>query len=363
MKIGILTFHCAHNYGAVLQCYALQETLKNMGHEVEVINYKPKYLITPYKIFNIKYFYQKNPYKLLKRIFTEIEIYKKRKKRYNAFNTFINKKLNLSTLVAGHSIPKDYNLYIVGSDQVWNRHLTQGLDPIYWGNFERGAGHLITYAASMEAKEIDEQYKVPIINNLKNFDYISVREKNLQEILQKISKKKIELVIDPTLLVNSTLWNNLSIAPPIKKKYVLIYQFAKNINTINIANKIASEINADVLDVNVDILNDKYNKLYYLSPEQLLGYFKNASFIITSTFHGTAFSVIFNKPFYYIKLGNKENYRVNSLLENIGLSDRIISEYSSPEYKDIKYIKTNKLLNALKNNSIQFLEKIIHNIK
>ena len=213
----------------------------------------------------------------------------------------------------------------------------------------------------MEAKEIDEQYKVPIINNLKNFDYISVREKNLQEILQKISKKKIELVIDPTLLVNPTVWNNLSIAPPIKKKYVLIYQFAKNINTINIANKIASEINADVLDVNVDILNDKHNKLYCLSPEQLLGYFKNASFIITTTFHGTAFSVIFNKPFYYINLENKKNYRVSSLLENIGLSERIISEKSSPKYKLIEYEDVNFALKSLKAMSINYLQKAINN--
>lgn len=358
MKIGILTFHCAHNYGAVLQCYALQETLKNMGHDVEVIDYRPRFLVEPYKPFNIKWFIRRNIFKVIRRFIHECSIYKIRFKRYKVFNSFINNKLNISSRVYKGIIPDKYDIYVIGSDQVWNKSLTNG-DSIYWGNFRISSNRRkITYAASMEAQDIDANYAQQISKYLDNFNFISVREYNLRDLLNSIyNKKKINIVLDPTFLAEKKIWTNIMIKPK-RKKYVLIYEFAINENTANIAKKIASEIGADVLDINVDLLNKKNNgviSLLDLSPEQFLGYFSEACFIITSTFHGTAFSVIFNKPFYFIKIGNKESQRVNTLLENLNLSDRIISDRSLPKYMDIDYSKREIIIEELRIKSLSYI--------
>ena len=135
MKIGILTFHCAHNYGAVLQCYAMQEFLRSKGHDVEVINYRPNYLLKPYKIFNVKRFSSKKPIRILKGLILEFLLFPVRLKRFYGFENFINNKLILSKTVTKESIPSNYDIYIVGSDQIWNPKITKGFDEIYFCRF------------------------------------------------------------------------------------------------------------------------------------------------------------------------------------------------------------------------------------
>lgn len=361
MKIGILTFHCAHNYGAVLQCYALQETLKSMGHDVEVIDYRPKYLILPYKRFNIKWFCRKNLIKILKRISSEIKLYHTRRNRYNNFNNFITKRLNLSSKIANNFIPDIYDIYIIGSDQVWNKKITWGFDPIYWGEFKHSTTNkVITYAASMEANKIKEEDVSVIRRLLENFNYISVREETLKHLLDNISNKYIKVVLDPTLIANTQIWDKIIKYPQTNRKYILIYQYAKNINILRIANSIAKQIDSDVINITTDFLtkdNGKAISLYDISPEAFIGYIKKASLIITPTFHATAFSIIFNKPFYFVKFKNVENTRVKTLLTNIQLNDRIINETDSPVFSGIDYSKANICLNELQKESISFLKE------
>lgn len=360
MKIGILTFHCAHNYGAVLQCYALQETLKSMGHDVEVIDYRPQCLIKPYEVFNIKWFIRKNIFKSFIRIIIEIFLYRKRRKRFQNFNSFINKELNLSVKVIDYTLPDKYDVYIVGSDQVWNKKITWGMDPIYWGNFKRLSNQkLVTYAASMETSNIEDNVKPIIRKYLKNFDAISVREINLKNLLLNLYDKDIDLVLDPTLLASSSIWENIIEKPKINGKYVFIYQYGSDKNVIRIAKRIATQIGAKVLNLNNDVLkigND--NSLFDTSPYQFLGYIKYASFVITPTFHGTAFSVILKKPFYNVKFNSIENTRVGSLLKDLNLIDRIVLEDSSPDYSEIDYNKVDSMLNSMQIKSINYLHKI-----
>ena len=158
MKIGLLTFHCAHNYGAVLQCYALQETLISMGHEVEVINYRPKYLIASYKRFELHRFISLNLINSLKNSIKEALLAGRRFRRYKAFEEFITNRLNLSERVNANNIPSKYDIYIIGSDQIWNPKITKGFDSVYWGQFKfpKERRRYIAYAASMEIKRINE---------------------------------------------------------------------------------------------------------------------------------------------------------------------------------------------------------------
>ena len=218
-KIGILTFHCAHNYGAVLQCYALQETLKKMGHDVEVIDYRPQYLLSPYAVFNINRIKSNNPLKIIKRSIRETILLGVRLKRYYTFYQFIKNKLSLSSRITKYNIPESYDVYIMGSDQIWNPKITEGFDPVYFGNFnfQKGSKKYISYAASMEANELNNQAKNTYKKFLKNFDSISVRENQLAELLQPLSEKNIETVLDPTLLADNQIWDNIAQKPDISK--------------------------------------------------------------------------------------------------------------------------------------------------
>ena len=130
MKIGILTFHCAHNYGAVLQCYALQEMLKGMGHTVEIIDYRPDYLRMPFDVINLHRIQSRNLLRLVKSIILETLSLSQRIIRHRKFDSFIKYYLNLSRSVG---ISSDYDVYVMGSDQIWNPKITNGFDGVYFG--------------------------------------------------------------------------------------------------------------------------------------------------------------------------------------------------------------------------------------
>ena len=344
MKIGILTFHCAHNYGAVLQCYALQEILKSMGHDVEVINYRPEYLLKPYRIFDLGRFKHKNPLKLIKAILKEIILFRKRVARHNIFQHFINERLNLSNEVSREQIPSYYDVYIMGSDQIWNPKLTKGFDPVYFGcfDFKKGRKKYVAYAASMEAKTLSFQEKEFYKRVLDNFDAISVRETQLAEQLRQLTEKEIKVVLDPTLLADRAIWNKIAKTPKIDKKYILVYQVRDNINTIRIAQDIARQLNVKIVEL-AAWLSPHFDerRLQCASPEEFLGLIRNATCIITTSFHGTAFSVIFNRPFYCIELRDGQDTRSRSFLNSINLGDRMIKKEDSPKFSFIDYSAVN----------------------
>lgn len=365
MKIGILTFHCAHNYGAVLQCYALQETLKSLGLEVKVIDYRPKFL-TYSKFINFQNIKNDTITEKLKKLIRELAILPKKNIRYFVYNRFINERLDLSEHNKDYSyISSEYDVYIIGSDQVWNKKITNGYHNPYFANFyfPKNNKKYISYAASMESEDISKDTDL-LKMLLSNFDSISVREESLHQLLQPLSEKPINLVLDPTLIANKKIWHKLAIEPKIKKKYVLVYEVRTNPHTIQFANYIAKQLNAEVVRLFawVDRFNNK-NEYKCESPEKFLGWFKNAECIVTTSFHGTAFSIIFEKPFYTMKLENEGNSRSFSLLNKLGITDRIISWESSIDldFTMINYDKINSKLSDFKQESINFLKDSIYN--
>ena len=356
MKIGILTFHCAHNYGAVLQCYAMQEFLRSKGHEVEVINYRPNYLLEPYKIFNLKRFLTKNPIRLLKSLIIEFILFPVRLKRFYGFENFINSKLNLSNAVTKKNIPSNYDIYIIGSDQIWNPKITRGFDDIYFCRFPfaKEKRRYIAYAASMESNVLDDNAVKHYKYSLNNFDSISVREKQLLELLQPLVYNPIEQVLDPTLMVSSRIWdifpNRIN-----QEKYVVVYQVRTNENTIRIAQHIAAQIGAK-LKILVAWPQFKSNDTAPdATPEEFVDYIRNASCVVTTSFHGSAFSIIFNRPFYTICLNDGEDTRSSSLLESVGLRCRMIDAKDSPTFSQIDYTEVNQKLDMLRIESQNYL--------
>lgn len=364
MKIGILTFHCAHNYGAVLQCYATQEFLRSKGYDVEIINYRPRYLLDPYKHFNIRRIISKSPIRIVKNVIKELIVLSIRNKRWQGFEEFINNNLILSNKVTKESIPNSYDTYIVGSDQIWNPKITRGFDKIYFCNFPfvKGDKRYIAYAASMEAKALANNAIEHYRDNLGHFDAISVRENELLNLLQPLVDKPIEQVLDPTLMVSPQIWDRIQSNIKEKDRYVVVYQVRNNKNTIRIAEHIANQIGAKVKILVAWPQIKMKDTSQTATPEDFVNAIRSAACVVTTSFHGTAFSVIFNRPFYTIKLNDGADSRSSSLLDSVNLKDRMIGINDLPTFTLIDYTSINNKLNELRKNSQDFLLNSINNV-
>lgn len=357
MKIGILTFHCAHNYGAVLQCYALQETLKTRGHNVEIIDYRPKSITENYKVLgNLAKYKGLNGAKNLAK---DVLCLRRSFIRHQKFEYFIEKHLRISIPTKEGKIPDDYDIYIIGSDQVWNPYVTHGFDGVYFGAFLK-KGKCISYAASMETSTLTEAQSKFFSKALRNFDAISVREFKLAELLQPLTTKTISVVLDPTLLANVSIWDKM--VDHVKgKSYVLVYQVQEDPNTIRIANNIADQLGCNVVSL-VSWVRCGYKKgrKQCASPSDFVNLIREAKCIVTTSFHGTAFSVIFNKPFYCVTLKDSWNSRSKSLMTQLDLESRIVKWDESPSFSDINYSSINYKLRRLRDKSLDFLEQNLH---
>lgn len=357
-RIGILTFHAAHNYGAVLQCYALQEFLHSKGHEVEIIDYRLPSIVNGYHWFKLNRFISKNPYKLLKKTIYELHLIKKRKQRYDAFETFINERLNLAPIEKIFDNP--YDIIIIGSDQVWNYNLTNGFDHYYWGNFPHPPQtKIISYAASMH-DNWPNSYDDIIVKKLKKLDFISVRELSLAKKLSKLlPNKEIHSVIDPTLLIKKEQWDNIAKRPKINYPYLLLYQVERDTKSEYIAEKIAKRKNLKIVYLSAHVSDINTNKVIASSPEEFIGLFKYAEFIVCSSFHGTIFSLQFAKPFVSVKMGLGKDSRVGNLLRDLNLKDLFISNYNEINDKTLDSVILNERINHLRIKTIKLLEKFL----
>ena len=364
MKIGILTFHCAHNYGAVLQCYATQEFLRSKGHDVEIINYRPDYLLRPYRIVLFKNIKYHGIIKFAKDLVKELLIFPVRCRRWRKFQKFINHRFLLSKPISDVSaIPSDYDAYVVGSDQIWNPLITEGFDGVYFCDFlfPKETKKYLTYAASMETKSLDSDSVAFYRKQLAKFDAISVREENLKYLLSSLTDTSIQHVLDPTLMLPLYLWDKIQSNPLINEKYVAVYQVQYDKNTLRIANHIANQLSARIVPILIDAsYNTKWGRQED-SPEDFVNLLRNAACVVTTSFHGTAFSVIFNKPFYTLRLNKGWDTRSSSLLEQLGLQDRMIDATSTPTFTDIDYSTVNPILDRLRQESQDFLINALAN--
>jgi len=349
MRIGILTFHRAHNYGAVLQCYALQEFLKSQGHDVEVVDYSLEF-----KTYKPTYWLKRTNIFAIVSEFLTFRYYRLNV-RYKKFNNFIVSYLNLSDKVSTtDDIERQkYDMIIIGSDQVWNPKITKGFNPFYWGYFK--CNSIISYAASMEVSNIDK-YADEISKGLQNFSEISVREKSLITLLEPLTDKTIYQTIDPTLLVDSAVFDTLAGERIVKDDYLLVYQVIENTNTMDVAHKLAKELSVKIIELkSKPVYLKNSNTIDTASPQQFLSLIKHAKCVVTTSFHGVAFSILFKKDFYAVKLDNKGT-RIEDLIDCLSLQSRLITAGSVGNFKKLDYDGVNSSYNAMKQLSLDFLK-------
>lgn len=360
MKVGILTYHDTRNYGAVLQAYALQKTIEALGCECEIIDYRCKAITERYKIKKI------NELKSLKELIKHILGAKSSKETQIKFDEFNKNFQKISKEVYEEKNIEEanskYDIFIVGSDQVWNLNLS-GKDYTYMLNFVDNDKKKNSYAASFGYKEIPTEYISSTNELVSKFNKISVREKQGKKIIEENLKRDVEVVLDPTLLLKKKQWEKISKYEERKKDYILLYIIALTPSLIEFANRLAKEKDCDIV-----YLNHSYKtkmgmeNIRNASPEEFLGYLQNAKYVVTSSFHGVVFSINFEKEFFFELSKAKENF--NSRLENIvdilKLRDReIVNGNNNSINKNIDYKKVNILLENERKKSMQFINKML----
>lgn len=360
MKIGILTFHCACNYGAVLQCYALQEYLSSCGHDVKVIDYRPASVTGGYRCFDIRRFWGATPCRFYSKTKKELSVIRARKFRYSAFARFVESRLPLTPRVRNErdagALAGGFDMVIVGSDQVWNPRITGGIDPMYWGDFDHGHSSIISYAASME-DGFSSQVEEAVRKYLPSFKAISVREDQLRDsITSVLPSSEVATVVDPVLLLTSSQWDRLPEGKMPEYPYLLYYQVRRSPKAYEIAQTEARRMGLELVCLSAKVELENSDEVISSSPEDFVSLFRNASFVVTTSFHGTAFSVLFHKEFVCVDVADGKGSRQRHLLEGLGLSDRIVStipEYPMPsvEWQDVE-----RRLDVMRQTSIDFLK-------
>lgn len=322
-KVGIITFHAAHNYGSVLQAYALQNVIKGMGVECEIINFRTEAQKDQYRPLTkrkgLKYII-KNAYFLLN--------YRTRKEKYNRFEKFICEKLEKSQVEYGdlqelEQAELPYSAYISGSDQIWNT-APNDASMVYFLPFVKN-GKRIAYAPSF-GQIGNIKHKSEIEQYLKNYDSLSVREEFGQQLIRKMTGKEAPILVDPTILLFGGEWEQLMEKMPIiKGEYIFFYTLFADKEMINMVKKVSTFLNVPVVISNVSNQYEIFSgfvKQTQAGPLEFLNLIKNAKMICTSSFHGTVFSILLHKPFMAIR--GKTDNRISTLLKLTGLEEQSV---------------------------------------
>ncbi len=358
MKAGIMTFHRALNYGAVLQTYALCSFVNEFDVECEVVNYYSEPLESTYKIFDFK----KNNFvsAILKGLFKGAIIIKKR----NGFNKFIENNVKISSKKYSFSQLKQlnnlYDLFITGSDQVWSPSCV-GFDEAYFLTFADD-GKKNSYAASIGCSVIPENKKAEYKHRLEHYRNISVREEKAIDLLKQVGiKLDMNQNIDPTLLIDSNQYSKIAKKPK-EQKYVLLFSVNMPVNLIAYAKNLAEKKGLKVI-----YLNDKpimrVKGIEYksgVSPEEFIGYIKYADYVVTNSFHGTVFSVIFHKNFFVeFNTKNGRNVRAEELLKRLSIDNKEILGEKAMADKSVDWNLVDQLINQERNKSKEYIEKVL----
>lgn len=363
-RIGIITFHRAHNYGAILQTYALQKVLSK-DYDVKIIDYRNEDIEKDYKIFNID---TQNIKSAIKSITSSIIYMIKNINRFKKFDKFIKENLILTDQYNSESELKEnypkLDVYITGSDQVWNYNISGKKIDSYTLKFGDKSIKKLSYAASIGTNTFDESHKEKYIENIGELDFISVREENAKEYLKDIINKPLEVTLDPTLLLNRNQWDELLEKTKENNKYILGYAVSKESEYYKTLNYISDITRMKIVHFNKrnNKIKNIYKNAYATGPVEFLYLIKNAEYVIATSFHATVFSIIFHKKFWIIP-PKKVSSRITNLLEKLGIQDRIITsldELKKKDYdKNIDYEEVERKLDIERAQSIDWLKNAI----
>lgn len=376
MKIGLITYHSAYNFGSVLQAYALQEYIKSKQGNCEVINYRMKEQRRVYSIFT----WNNKGIKWIKSLIKNILIiphYNSKKKRQDDYENLIKKIFVLSKECIEpedvYAVWDKYDLIISGSDQIWNKHSNE-LENISWKYMRPYLlygykGKKISYASSIaNMKDSDLKKIIPYIER---FSAVSIREKESADKLSKRCKVNIQNVLDPTFLLSKREWIERFHLKNSSEEYILYYALngRKDIKAVrHIVEEYAKQRNYKVKMI-APLVYVKGNRaievLEDTDPVAFLNLIYNAKTIVTDSYHGTILSINFEKDVYSICGRNESDFRKTDILKQIGLESRVVYDLKdllNKKFDSIDYRLVNDKLEHLRKQSRLYLDNALSEV-
>ena len=253
-----------------------------------------------------------------------------------------------------------YDIYIAGSDQIWDYKLTN-FDQTYFLDFPEKGKKKCSYAASIGEHIPPEQFRNDYSRLLNDFDEILVREDYGADIVNELTGKKPEVVCDPTLLLTAEEWNKLLKEPKIRGKYILVYQLGINPEIVNFAKRLKKKTGYRIVYIPFPLVGLlKCRCEITVGPAEWMGLFKNAEYVISDSFHGVVFSLLFNRKFFAKADGHHKNRRVEQLLKLVNLSDRTMNDVSDEQLtEEIDFTYANEQIANFRNFSLHKLSEMV----
>lgn len=360
-KVGLITFHSSHNYGAMLQAYALQKTFLDLGVDCKIIHYRTPKMVNDYAIFKKG----KSPRTIAKNVLNVLR-YGAFKRKHKRFENFIQENLVItrrySSLAELLLSPPGMDLYVTGSDQVWNG--VGVLKDAYFLPFAEKNSKKVSYAASFGDNMPNEKNTKRIAMYLKDFAKISVREEAAKEYLEECVGVECCQTPDPVFLLKKQEWLGFTESVSEKTPYIFCYCLVKESRIQQVIDEIKKRTGLKVVTLSDGIKpNIKANRVYYdAGPKEFLSLLKGAAFVVTDSFHGTAFSLLLEKQFISVARKNRSK-RIDSLLKQFGEQKRFISNSSEIDLTSIEYQEKKGVFDNLRNIGLRYIQLCVNEDK
>lgn len=359
MKTLTVTYHHTCNYGATLQTYALHRVIKSLGHDNLVFEYpEAKKKSVPFL---------KNPYVFLRTQFQQLS-YQLRKDKINervkSFKNFHSENIQKTRVFRDMEDLRDntpaVDCLITGSDQVWNMNSLAKFKPAHFLDFGPKDITRFSYAASIEKLNYTPQQKEYVAKAIACYKGVSLRETSARDYINSFTDANAIQVVDPVFLLNKEEWCSVAIEGRIKEPYILCYQVSSNPLMQKMADYLKKHTGCIIVSVchgSVKWIKSDYS-LFDVSPEEFLGLYKNASYILTTSFHGTALALVHERPFISLVRPDSRN-RIVDLLNLLGVENSCVSSTSEFHVPDINYTHVNTILESERNRSIDYLKRML----
>ncbi|MGN1419671.1 MAG: polysaccharide pyruvyl transferase family protein [Acutalibacteraceae bacterium] len=361
MKIKTITCHDVYNTGASLQAYALCTYLRSLGHDAEIIDYKPDYLIH-YKLSGVANPAFDKPFVRTAYNLAKLpgRIKARKSKRKKEFDDFTREYLPVTdkTYASNEELKADLpaaDVYFAGSDQIWNTFFKNGKDPAFYLDFVPENKIKASYAASFSTEKIYDGYEEKISTWLKRLDFVSVREKSGVALAESLGVSEAVSVLDPVFLLGKEQWLKLFEKSSYDEEYLLVYDFDRSETVKNLAVSYAKEHGLKIYSV---LSCDWCDRCFEQEgPLGFLSLIFGAKAVLSNSFHATAFSLIFEKQFFVCLRQEAINTRMTDLLESLGLTDRIADTLLPCE--NIDYQTVNQKLEGYINDSKKYIDTVL----
>ena len=373
-KVGLMTCFL-DNYGACLQAYALSTVIESFNYDCEILQYiEPQGYFEPSLTNRIKNSFIYNKLRSVSRSYKNAYLCEKIKRK--SFERFRKKHLKISkkkyrSFDELKEANKYYDIFVCGSDQIWNPSFYGGNNKAYFLNFAEKGKRKISYAPSIALDRIPEQYAKEFSELVSYLDDISVRESNAVAIIRELSGCDAKHVLDPTLLIGGEQWLKIvGETRIVKEPYIFCYLFGTH-DEYDVAIEHLREISGGLEVVIVPFcekhLKNSYTKIYDAGPLEFLNLIKNAQYVITDSFHATVFSILFSRTFFTLPRFKKNeknsmNSRIYSLLDALGAQDRLIDHTQVNSFKaDVKidYATVHSKLMNMRKSSLEYLKEAL----